>query len=209
EPEFLPARRRDSQRLEPTTDVVGIDDLLAGELLSVADRFGDDRGVHDAAVVEVFADLIFQGLALALFDDVFDDVLHGRIAGADAVEVERQVALAAGRGRARVVLAARPPDADEVIHRVLDLRAFLHRRRTHRAPPPHDQPARGITAHVGPKAGLVLRGRGRHGIFFALKTVLLAKVVGRGDGFAPVPAVKVDVADGFALEFVEPAFLLG
>ena len=58
-------------------------------LLRVADRFGDDHGVHHAAIVEVLADLILLGLALALVDDVLDDVLDRRIVRADLMQVER------------------------------------------------------------------------------------------------------------------------
>src|ERR1700730_478237 len=124
EPEFFPARRRDLQAFEAATDVVGVDHLLASQLLGVADCLGNDRRVQNPAVIEVLADLVLRRLALALVDDVFHDVLNGRIVGPDAVEVQRQVAFAAGRSRTRVILAARPPDADEMIHRVVDLGGF-------------------------------------------------------------------------------------
>ncbi len=139
------------QRFQTAAHFITGDVLLAGDLLRVADAFGDHRSIHYAAIVEVLADLILRRLAVALVDHVLDDVLDRREVRAHGVEVERQIAFAAGTCRTRIVFAARPPDTDEVIHRIAGLGGFLHGRRVHRTPAPHDHVVGLVAANAEPE----------------------------------------------------------
>ena len=77
------------ERFETAPNVLAVDRLLARDLLSRTDGFRDQNGIPDGAIVEVLAHLVLRGdLALALVDDVFEDVLNDREVGADRVEVE-------------------------------------------------------------------------------------------------------------------------
>src|SRR5712691_857459 len=106
EAQFLPARGADVHRLEAATDILARHHLLAAELLRVADRFGDQHGVINPAIVEILADLVLRGLTLALVDQILPDVLDRRIVVADAVEVEAEIALGFRTRRPRVVFIA-------------------------------------------------------------------------------------------------------
>src|SRR6202049_4969367 len=169
EPQFLPARVGNAERLEPAPHVLAGDHFLAGHLLGVADRLGDDHRVHHAAVVEVLAYLVLRGLALTLVAPGFYDVLDRRIIGAHAVDVEAEIALGVLARGPRVILVARPPDADEMIHRKVDLGGFLDGGGVHGAPAPHHHPVRLVAAHVEPQARLVLHLRWRHRVFLDLE----------------------------------------
>src|SRR4029077_19601045 len=124
------ACRGDVERFKAAPNVLAVDHLLAYDLLSGTDVFGDQNGIPDGAIVEVLAHLVFRGdLALALVDNVFDDVLHDREVGADRVEIERAVALRLLAGRPGVIIVARPPHPDHAVHRKSDLGRFLDRSR--------------------------------------------------------------------------------
>ena len=106
EAKFLPARLGDLQRLETAPHIFAGDVLLAGDLLRVADRLGDQHGVENAAVVEVLADFVLLRLPFALVHDMFHDILDGRIVRADLMQVQAEIALGLGAGRPSVILRA-------------------------------------------------------------------------------------------------------
>src|ERR1700723_262829 len=120
--QFLPALRGDVEILETAAHVFAVDDFLAGQFLGRADRFCDDCRIENTAIVEILAGLIFRrDLALTLIDDVLDDILDYRIVGTDTVDIERAIALGIGAGRTRIVVAAGPPAADQLVHGKADL----------------------------------------------------------------------------------------
>src|SRR4030095_7843971 len=154
--ELFPARFADVERLEAAPDILAGHDLLARQLLRVADCFGYQNGVVDAAVVEILSELVLLDLALALVHDVFLDVLERGIVRPKSVEVEREIAFGFLTAATSIVITARPPDADEMIHGEAVLGRALDRRRIHRAPAPHDHPRRTIAADRQPLRRLVL-----------------------------------------------------
>src|SRR5262249_29942631 len=123
--ELLEARFGDPERFQPAAHLVPGDILLACEPLRVADALGHDHRRQYAPIVEVFAHLVLRGLALALVDHVFHDVLGCREIGADRIEVERQIALSTQTRWAHVIFVARPPYSDEMIQRITGLGRFL------------------------------------------------------------------------------------
>src|SRR5262249_62300314 len=81
-------------------------DLPARRLLGVADRFRDEHGIIAPAVVEIFRELVFLDLALALVHNVLLDVLDGRIVRAPTVEVEREIAFGFLTAATSIVITA-------------------------------------------------------------------------------------------------------
>ncbi len=71
EPERLEARRVEIEVFEAAAHVLAGDDFLAGDLLRLGDRLGDQHRIVDAAIVEHLADLALRRLALAGVDDQF------------------------------------------------------------------------------------------------------------------------------------------
>src|ERR1019366_6144393 len=140
----------------------------------------------------VLADAALLGLALTLVDDIFLDVLDHWEIRADRNEIERQISVARRACGARIVIATRPPIADQVIHGEVVLTGFLDRGRVHGAEALEIEPTRTVAADVEPLRRLVLHFRGRH------RNWLLA--IGR---------VEIDKAKLLALELVESAFLAG
>src|SRR5690606_13585898 len=140
---------------------------------------------------------------LALAKDMLLDVLERRIVRTHAVEVEREITLAAVACRTRVILAARPPDADEPVHREVGARGLAYRRRAHRAPAPHDHPRRLVTANAQPLGRLVLHFCRRNRIELGGEAVLLGELLKQGNRLAAIAAVEEDVADRLPLELVE------
>src|SRR5215471_14660128 len=206
--ELLPALGGNGQRLQATPYVFTAHDLLAGDLLRVADRFGDKHGVVDTAIVEILAELVLFDLALALVHDVFPDVLEGRVVAAEAVEVEREIALAFLTGATGVIVAARPPDPDEMIHRITIFGGPLHRSRIHRAPAPHDHPGWTIAPDCKPLRRLVLHILAGYRVFLDLEAVVFCELLQQRQRLAAIAALEEDEADGLALELVEAALFI-
>src|SRR5262245_488925 len=77
EAELLPPCFADVERLKAPADILAGHDLLARQLLGVADRFRYEHRVVDPAVVEIFRELVLLDLAFALVDDMLLDVLEG------------------------------------------------------------------------------------------------------------------------------------
>src|SRR5262245_9875760 len=205
--DFLEARLGDVLGLKTAAHVFAVDNLLASDLLRIADRFRDDDRVEHTAIIEVLAYAILRRLGLAFVDDVFLDVLDDREVGADLVEVKRQIALGTLAGRPRIVIAARPPVTDEMIHRVVVLHGLFHCGRIHRSEALDVDPVRTIAADVEPLRGLVLHfGRG-HWIELELESVVLGERFEQRDRLLAVGRVEVDQTDLLALELVEAAFL--
>src|SRR4030095_5210846 len=109
--ELFPARLTNVERLEPAPDILAGHDLLARQFLRVADCFGDQNGVVDAAVVEIFRELVLLDLALALVHAVFLDVLERGIVRPKSVEVEREIAFGLLAAATPIIIRPRPPDA--------------------------------------------------------------------------------------------------
>ena len=107
------------------------------------------------------------------------------------------------------VFLARPPDRDELLHRIVRLHRFLHRRRLHRAPAVHDHVVGPVTAHVEPLRRLVLHFGGRDRIELGLEAELLRKIGEEGQRLLAIAGVEIEIADLLALELGEPAFLRG
>ena len=209
EPDLLPARLGDLERLQSAPHVLAGNLLLAGELLGGADRLGDQHRVEHAAVVEILADLVAADLALALVDHVFEDVLNRREAGADRIDVERAVALGIGAGRTGVVIASRPPHADQAAHRKAGPGRLLDRGGVHGAPALEVDPVGPVAADVEPQRGLVLHLRARHRVELELEAVILGQLLEQRNRLLAVGRIEIDQPELLALELVEPALDLG
>src|SRR3954469_11285240 len=179
--ELLQPRLGDVERLEPGPHVLAGDDLLAADALRVADRLGDEHRVVDAAIVEHLADLLLRRLREPLVDDVLLDVLDDREIGPGEVEAERLVALALGAASAGVVVAAGPPDADELRRREAGLDRLLDGGRVHRAPALVVEPVGAVAADVEPDRALVLHILGRDRIELQLEAVVLGELLEQRD----------------------------
>jgi glycosyltransferase involved in cell wall biosynthesis len=178
--EFLHAGQRDVERLEAPPHVLTVDEFLAGDLLSGADRLRDQNRIPDGAIVEVLANLVFRcNLALAFVDDVLEDVLNDWEVRADRIEAERAIALRFRAGQSGVIIVARPPNADHPIHRESDLGRFLDGGRVHGAPALQIDPVQSIAPDVEPERALILHLRCRHWIELKLETVVRLPFVKR------------------------------
>ena len=69
EADRLQSRGVDVEVFEAAAHVLARDDLLAGDLLRLGDRLGDQHRVVDAAIVKHLAELVLRRLALASVDD--------------------------------------------------------------------------------------------------------------------------------------------
>ena len=201
---FLHAGRRDVERLEAAPHVLTVDQFLAGDLLSGADRLRDQNRIPDGAIVEVLANLVFRcNLALALVDDVLEDVLNDWEVGADRIEAERAVAFRVRARRSGVIIVARPPNADHPIHRKSDLGRFLNGGRVHGAPALQIDPVQSVAPDVEPERALILHLRCRHWIELKLETVVLGKHLQQRDRLLAVGRVEIDEPNLLAFEFVK------
>ena len=126
---------------------------------------------------------------------MFDDVLNRREAGARAVEVDRLVALGAGAGRTRVIVAPGPPHADEPVHREADLGGFLDRGRVHGAPTPHHHPVRPFLAHLQPVRRLVLHFLDADRNLQQFEAHVLRELLEKRDRLAAITDIEIDEAD--------------
>src|ERR1700722_8546581 len=208
--DFLESRRGNAERFHAATEILTIDNLLAGQMLGVADRFGHDDRVENGAVIKILADFVFRSdFAFALVDYVFDDVLQRRKVRTDRVEIERFVAFGVGAGRSRVVVAAGPPNADKMIHRVADFARFLYRRRVHGAEALHVNPVGPVAPDVEPQRTLVLHFSDRNRIEFQLEAVVVGQRLQQRDRLFAERRVEVNESDLLAFELVEAAFTVG
>ena len=207
EADLLEASLGQVERFEAAAHVLGIDHLLAGELLRVADALDDEHRVVDAAVVERFADLLLRRRALALVDDVLEDVLHRGRLGAGERPAQRLVALGLLATGAGVVIAAGPPDADQLVHREVVLGRFLDRGGVHRAPALVVEIVRPVATDRQPERALVLHVGGGHRIELQLEAVFLGEVFENRDRLLAERRVEMDQAELLALELVHAAEL--
>ncbi len=118
------------------------------------------------------------------------------------------VALGGVARRLDVGLGARPPDADEVVHRVADRGRFLDRGRVHHAPAPHQHPVRVQLAADLQPGRLLLEPRMGDRELVELVAVLVGQGLEGRDRLLAVGAVVVDQRDLLALELVHAAFLI-
>jgi hypothetical protein len=188
--------------------------LLAGHRLVAelghggADRFGAQHRVDQAAVVEHRADLVGLGERLARGDDELLEVgIDRRLAGR-MLQHQRLVARTLFAGRNDVGLGARPPHAQHLVAREVDVAGLGDGGRVHDAPAPQQDVVGLLLADLQPLRFL-LGARRRHRNRQELEAVLLGHDVERRDRLLAVGRIVIEQRDLLALELVEAAHLLG
>ena len=177
--------------------------------LGGADRLDHDHGVDDAAVVEHLADLCRGSPAPRPLSWTYLKMSSNTgksVPG--AVKVGALVALGGVARRLDVGLGARPPNADEVIHRIADRGGFLDRGRVHHPPAPHQHPVGPQLAADLQPGRLLLEAGVRDREQRQLVAVGLRELFQRRDRLLAVGAVVIDQGDLLALQVVHAAFLL-
>src|SRR6516165_5233411 len=201
------ALRCNIEVLVPPLHLLALERLLAELALRSADRLEVVDRVDDAPVVEYLTDLVASRVPAILVIDGFEDVLNCVVVLAGAVEGARFIADRRLAGRHDMGLGARPPHADEVIHRVADRPRPLDCGRVHDAPAPHEQPMRSLLANLQPGCRL-LDARRRDRVFEEGVAVFLRELFARRDRLLAIGYVDIDEADLLAFELIGAALLV-
>ncbi len=114
---FLQARFGDVERLEALPDFFLRRIFLTRNALRIAHRFRHQHRVVNTAIVKVVGEFRRIDLRQPLVDNMLLDVLDHREIGTGLVEVQRLVALGLVFTAARIIIAAGPPHAHQLVHR--------------------------------------------------------------------------------------------
>ena len=172
---------------------------MTSDLLCGACSFSRKHRSVYTARIENGADLVASASSQTLVYNVGLDVSIDREIGADCVHVQSFVAVCTCASWHNVVFRTRPPYADEVIHREVDVRCFLNCDLVHNTPAPHQNIVRTLAADLQPLGFLFLtwvvnRDLGQ------FKAHLSRQVLQGADRFLTVCRVVVDQSDRLTFE---------
>ena len=175
-------------------DLFGVVDFLR-----VFRRFNSQhRRVH-APVIKDGSGLIASARRFTRIVDVFFQIVIKRIIIADAMEVQRLIAIGLCANGNDIILGTGPPDADEVFHRIANVRRFLNGGRVHHTPTPHRHIVRLGAANLQPLRFLLLAGV-IDGQKIKLKAMLFRQLFERADRLLTVGRVVIDQRQRLALD---------
>ena len=183
----------------PSRIIAGVMSGVPWISCAVARGFGCQHRRIQAAVVEHRTDLVAGTGGLACLDDMFLDVGKDREIVTHRVEGQRLVAIRRRPRRDHVILRTRPPDTDELVHRIADVGRFLNRHLVHHAPAVHDHVVGPVAPDLQPLRLLLLTGvidRNEA----QLETMLLGQLLQRPDRLLAIGGVVIDQRDLLAIE---------
>ena len=165
-------------------------------------RFGSFSRQHrriKTTVIQSGPDLVARACCFTCINNKLLDVVEDGEVIAHIVEGQRLIAVGFFACWTHVVFRTGPPDADELIHRIADVRGLLDGDLIHHAPTVHDHVVRLFTTDLQPLGFLFLTGvvNGQQRKF---EPVLFAKLFQRADRLFAVGRVVIDQRDLLTLK---------